>query len=352
MSHILDILEEKRGPPLFSFEYFPPKTDKGVLNLFKRAWRMQKQNPLFMDITWGAGGSTSDLTMKLATNMTKLLNCQVNMHLTCTNIKAETVAQALEDAKANGINNILALRGDPPEGQEKWAATEGGFECALDLIKFIKEKHGDYFGISTAGYPEGHPNAIKKVEDVSKLTASETSRLVYVKDEAWVCYDADYDQELVYLKKKVDAGASLIVTQLFYDADVFLSFVYRCRAMGIMVPILPGIMPIASRGGFTRMIGFCKTRIPADVQSKLDAAPDDEAFAKAGHEIVLGICKKVWASGAVPALHFYTLNKDKEVYVLMKDLGIDVIDAEAAFPEEKEEIYKKLIELVPEQTPA
>jgi len=350
MSHIVDILakaqaeQQDKSVPLFSFEYYPPKTPKGVLNLYKRVWRMAKQQPLFGDITWGAGGSTSDLTMDLATNFLKL-GLEVNMHLTCTNIKAEDVRQALNDAKKNGIKNIVALRGDPPAGQDKWESTEGGFECALDLVQVIKKDHGDHFGTSVAGYPEGHPNAIKKVEDLSKLTASERGRLITREEEGktvyWCCLDEEFKGEMEYLKKKVDAGADCIITQLFYDPQVFFTFEKRCRDMGITVPIFPGIMPIANRGGFGRMTGFAKTRIPYEMKICLDAASDED-FKQLGHGMVVELCKILWASGKIPALHFYALNQEDATYKIMKAMGIKVIDPVEMFPEEKKTAYAQI----------
>jgi methylenetetrahydrofolate reductase (NADPH) len=351
MPQILDILakaqaaHEDKSVPLFSFEFFPPKTPKGVLALYKRAWRMQKQGPLFADITWGAGGTTSELTMELSTNFLQKLGLEVNMHLTCTNIKPEGVKKALVEAKEAGIKNIVALRGDPPAGQEKWQSTEGGFECALDLVKFIKKTHQDNFGLAVAGYPEGHPNAIKKVEDLSKLSVGERRRLIKIDDDFWCCHDEDFEKEIAYLKEKVDAGGQMIITQLFFDPQVFFAFEKKCREVGITVPIFPGIMPIANRGGFKRMTGFCKTRIPYEMQVCLDAASDED-FKKLGHEMIVDLCKTLWASGKVPALHFYTLNQENSVYAIMKDLNIPVKDPETEFAAEKEKIYAEMATLV------
>lgn len=329
MSKIVDLLAkiEKSDVPQFSFEYFPPKTETGVENLYQRFWRMQEQGPLFHDVTWGAGGSTSDLTLELCTTGTKEFGMNMNMHLTCTNMHKELLVQALAEAKTNGIKNIVALRGDPPEGEEKWEAVEGGFSCALDLVKYIRKEYGDYFGICVAGYPEGHPAAIKKVEDVSKLTETEKARQITMDGEVWVCHDDDYKKEIDYLKQKVDAGGEVIITQLFYDADVFDSFVDTCRAAGINAPILPGIMPIGSYGGFKRMTGFCKTRVPDEINKMLEECKDDtEALTKRGLEIVTALCKKVWKSGKVPALHFYTLNQDKATLEMLKGLGVKLVD--------------------------
>lgn len=326
VAEILNALPKSDVPP-YSFEYFPPKTESGAENLYQRFWRMSKQNPLFADVTWGAGGSTSDLTMELCTNATKEYGLEVNMHLTCTNMGLEAVKTALAEAKTNGIKNILALRGDPPEGEEKWEAVEGGFTCALDLVKYIRKNYDDYFGISVAGYPEGHPAAIKKVEDVSKLTKTEQARQINVDGEDWVCFDEDYKKEIDYLKSKIDAGAECIITQLFYDPEVFLTFVDVCRDAGITVPILPGIMPIGNYGGFKRMIGFCKTRVPADILAMVEENKDNvEVMKQKGVEIVTDLAKKVWESGKVPALHFYTLNQEAATYSILTNLGVKLVD--------------------------
>jgi methylenetetrahydrofolate reductase (NADPH) len=280
-------------------------------------------DPLFVDFTWGAGGSTSDLTMELS-KMAADLGYEVNMHLTCTNMAGELVDIALESAKNYGIRNILALRGDPPKGQDKWVATEGGFNCALDLVKHIREKYGDYFGIGVAGYPEGHPDVIKEIkeEEVELLSESEASRIVEMEGKFFVCKDEDYENELKYLKAKVDAGASLIITQLFYDVPVFLKFVNSCREIGITVPILPGIMPITQIGGFRRMTGFCKTRVPKELNERLDAVKEDvEAVRRIGREVGIELCKKLLDNG-ITALHFYTLNTTDATFSIMDGLQL------------------------------
>jgi methylenetetrahydrofolate reductase (NADPH) len=168
-------------------------------------------SPLFTDVTWGAGGSTAELTMQLATHSHE--NGHVsNMHLTCTNMEKDGdpkkgVHEALTTAKANGIRNIVALRGDPPAGEEEWKAAEGGFTCALDLVEYIRENFGQDFGISVAGYPEGHPNAISEIEDPSTMTEAEKGRSSTFDGKVYTCKDEDYKKEMDYLKKKIDAGS-------------------------------------------------------------------------------------------------------------------------------------------------
>ena len=167
--------------PFISFEYFPPKTEEGVKKLHKQIEIMAAQKPLFMDFTWGAGGTTSDLTLDLSKTSQKQHNLMVNMHLTCTNQVKEKCDFGLTGAKEAGICNIVALRGDPPKGQEKWEVTEGGFACALDLVKYMRAGYGDYFSIQVAGYPEGHPDNILPTADLGReLSDREKSRTVMV----------------------------------------------------------------------------------------------------------------------------------------------------------------------------
>ena len=215
---IIDMIGEwqsKTEHPFISFEYFPPKTPEGVEKLHKVIDTMAKQDPLFMDFTWGAGGTTSELTLDLSKESQSRHNVMVNMHLTCTNQVKETCDFGLEGAKSAGICNIVALRGDPPKGQEKWEVTEGGFACALDLCKYMRQGYGDYFSIQVAGYPEGHPDRIKKVADLGReMSAKEKTRVVYVEGEEYVCSDEDMEIELVYLKEKCDAGGDVILTQV------------------------------------------------------------------------------------------------------------------------------------------
>lgn len=155
-----------------------------------------------------------------------------------------------------------AVVADPPAGQKEWKAAEGGFTCALDLVKHIKKEYGDYFNLSVAGYPEGHPNVIKEIQTVEGLSEAEKGRLVERDGKSFVCSDEDYENELDYLHRKVKAGAAMIITQMFFDVNVFLTFVKDCRKKGINVPIIPGLMLVQNYGGFSRMTSFCKTRVP------------------------------------------------------------------------------------------
>lgn len=301
---IIDKIEEQireNNLPFYSFEFFPPKTDAGMLNLQERIERMVfNLRPLFVDVTWGAGGSTSEATLELAGWIQKYSGTEVMMHLTCTNMTLEVLNHALDKAKELGIQNILALRGDPPKGQERWSALEGGFKYASDLVKYIRQKYGNYFSIGVAGYSEGHPDSPDKQTDVQNL------------------------------KIKVDAGADFIITQLFYDVDEFLDYIDRCRAAGITVPIIPGIMPIQNYQGWARMTSFCNTKIPQKIIDRIEPIKaDDEKVKDYGIELAIDMCKQLTERG-VKGLHFYTLNLERSVWRILE--GLEIIRLERVTP--------------------
>jgi len=296
---------------------------------------LKAYQPEFLDFTWGAGGSTSDLTFELCKMTKEEFGENPNMHLTCTNMDAAKIDIALESCKKVGITNILALRGDPPVGQEKWEVAEGGFKCALDLTRYIREKHGDYFCVSVAGYPEGHPAAMTElpVEKLADLTPSEMQR--FSRDEKVIkegeeertenviniCLDGAFKGEMEYLKAKIDAGASMIVTQMFFDVEIYARFVKDCRDYGINVPVVPGIMCIASYGGFKRMIKFCKTRVPEEVMAKIEELKEDpDAVKKYGIQFGIDMCRRMQEMGA-PGFHFYTLNTSPVTVAIIEGLG-------------------------------
>lgn len=331
---IIDLLNERKAAGVktsVSLEYFPPRTETGVKNLYDRMDRMKAAlSPLFTDMTWGAGGSTADLSLELALQLKKSGHV-ANLHMTCTNIQSKgdeptdpkkAIHDALQAALDGGIRNIVALRGDPPAGEEEWKASEGGFTCALDLVKYMRENFGDQFGIAVAGYPEGHPNAISEVKDPSTLTDAEKGRSSEFDGKTYCCLDADYKKEMDYLKEKVDAGADLIITQMFFDVEVFKQFVKDCRAWGINCPVVPGLMCINAYAGFVKMTKFCKTRVPKSLQEKMDSIKDDAAAVKEfGIQYGTEVCKDLMDSGLIEVLHFYTLNLEKVVYGVTDSLG-------------------------------
>lgn len=291
---IIEMIKEKAkaNEKWFSVEFYPYKTTEGVYNLFDRCDRFADTAPLFADITWGAGGSTSDMSLEIASALQNYICLETQMHLTCTNMHKHQFADALVKCKEQGIQNILALRGDPPRGEEKWEAVEGGFSNAADLVKFIREEHGDHFAICVAGYPEGH------IECVSK------------------------EQDIQYLKEKVDAGADMIITQLFYDANIFFDWVKDCRAAGITVPIIPGIMPITSYKSMKKCCGFSKTYVPQECWDNLERLQDDvEASKEYGATFMANMCKRLLDQG-VQGLHMYTMNQEGPTQALLEKLGM------------------------------
>ncbi|CAJ0890970.1 14300_t:CDS:10 [Entrophospora sp. SA101] len=212
----------------------------------------------------------------------------------------EKIDIALKQAKECGCQNILALRGDPPHGQERWEAVQGGFTYAIDLVRYIREQYNDYFGIGVAGYCEGHVD------------------------------NPDKDDDLRQLKKKVDAGADFIVTQLFYDVDVFLEWVEKCRAIGIKCPIIPGLLPIQNYSGFNRIITLCKTFVPQNVLDDLEPIKhDDDAVKKYGIELTIRMVKKMYAAG-IKGYHFYTMNLERSTRLILE--ALEFIDIEKAKP--------------------
>ncbi|CBN79552.1 conserved unknown protein [Ectocarpus siliculosus] len=316
------------GAGFQSLEFFPPRTDTGVMNLMDRLGRMKATKPLFVDFTWGAGGSTADLTLDLTTRTKKEHGLVPNMHLTCTNMPVDKIDHALAQCKEHGIRNIVALRGDPPTGSDTWEAAEGGFTCALDLVKYIRKNHGDYFGISVAGYPEGHPNRIKEVPGgVESLSEAEKGRCKISQDAegkevVTVCSDADFEIEMNYIKEKVDAGADFIITQMFFDPAVYASYIKACRDRGIEVPVVPGLMCINAYGGFKKMTGFCLTRVPPELMAKMEEMKEDEKAVKAfGVDYGEKMCNALLAAGA-PGLHFYTLNLEKVTVGILDRLNL------------------------------
>lgn len=283
------------GPskPTYSFEFFVPKTSQGVQNLYDRMDRMYDLGPQFIDITWNAGGRASNLTVEMVSTAQASIGLETCMHLTCTGMPKSMVENALKDAYQAGCQNILALRGDPPVGSEEegWKPVEGGFSYAKDLVKYIKANYGDYFDIGVAAYPEGHPE------------------------------EADVDKLITYLKEKVDAGATFIITQMFYDVDKFLVWVDKCRAAGIDVPIIPGIMPISTYSSFMRRAKWCQINIPEHFLEVLDPISGDDALVREkGTELVAGMCQKMLDSGKIKHLHFYTMNLEKATVMVLDEL--------------------------------
>lgn len=290
--HIKDLLADSQADrsPSFSFEYFPPKTAQGVQNLYERMDRMYNFAPKFIDITWGAGGQSAELTCEMVLQAQAVYGLETCMHLTCTDMGRDMVDDALDKAYKAGCTNILALRGDPPREQEKWTAVEDGYQYAKDLVRHIRKAYGNHFDIGIAGYPEG-------------------------------CDDnKDEDQLLDHLKEKADAGGSFIVTQMFYDADNFVRWVKKVRERGITLPILPGIMPIATYASFLRRAKHMNCKIPQEFLDKLEPIKnDDNAVREVGKTLVADMCRKLLANG-IFHLHFYTMNLAQATRMVLEEL--------------------------------
>lgn len=281
---------DEQSPASFSFEFFTPKTSQGVQNLYDRMDRMYNLNPLFIDITWNAGGRLGTLTAEMVNVTTTVLGLETCMHLTCTNMGLEKIDAALDSAYKCGCENILALRGDPPlDGSE----STGVFRYAKDLIKHIKSKYGDHFCIGIAAYPEGHPEE----HDISKT--------------------------INYLKEKQDAGGDFIMTQMFYDVDIFIEWCKKCRASGITIPIIPGIMPISTYASFLRRAQWCEIHVPDHFLKRLEPIKEDDSKVREeGVKLVAEMCRKLLESGYINHLHFYTMNLEKSTVMLLKQLGL------------------------------
>lgn len=287
--HIRDILDSNRIS--FSFEFFPPKSEKGCSLLFDNIKELAALKPAYVSVTYGAGGSTRNLTHDLIMRIQKETGITVVSHLTCAGSTKEEIHSILDNYRKCGIENIMALRGDPPAGSDRFIVTEGGFAHANELVSFIKTDFPE-MGIGVAGYPEGH--------------AETPNRII----------------EMDNLKRKVDAGADYICTQLFFDNNDFYDFSERCEIAGIKVPIIAGIMPVTSIKGMYRMAELSLgTRFPARLQRALQRAEDDSYVEKVGihwaTQQVLDLIDK-----GVRGIHFYTLNQSKATREIYTSIGI------------------------------
>ncbi|KAF9647343.1 MTHFR-domain-containing protein [Thelephora ganbajun] len=279
--------------PFYTFEFFPPRTDQGFANLLPRISRLNSLGPLGISITWGAGGSTQDRSLDLAGLTQSEYGIDTLLHLTCTNIVQERLDDALKEAKSRGIQNILALRGDPPRGQESWISADPRFKHAIDLVTYIRQskEYSSNFCIGVAAYPDGHPDGV-----------------------------TDRETEFLHLKAKIDAGADFIVTQLFYDVDAFLGWVKEIRARGITVPIIPGIMPLQTYASFLRLTKLCGTSVPPSILADLDKIKHDDRLVKGyGVKFAIDVIKKL-ENGGIHGVNFCTLNLEKSVQLILEGL--------------------------------
>jgi methylenetetrahydrofolate reductase (NADPH) len=280
----------KAGRPTLSFEFFPPKDEIGFWDLYRTIESLKPLDPTYVSVTYGAGGSTRRKTIDLVSRIKSDIGIEPMAHLTCVGADQSELSRVIDELRARDVQNILALRGDPPEGQSTFTPAAGGFRYANELVGFIRRRCGDIC-IGAACYPEGHP-------ECSALEA-----------------------DLVNLKRKVDAGADFLITQLFFDNADFLHFRERAERAGIAVPIVAGIMPVLSVKQIKRFTQMCGARIPHELLRRIEAVDDDaEAVRHVGMYHSTQQCLDLLEND-VAGLHFYTLNRStatRAIYQFMK----------------------------------
>lgn len=286
----IDQIIENTDRPVFSFEFFPPKTPEGEANLQRALAELQELKPDYVSVTYGAGGSTRGKTLDIIRDIKAEHGLEAMAHFTCVNATTDELRGVLDEMREVGVDNVLALRGDPPQGEERWTKTEGGLEYSRELIELIDDEYE--FAIGAAAFPEVHIDA------------------------------TDAESDLRYLKEKVDAGAKFLITQLFFDNAYYYDFVERARDIGVDIPIIPGIMPIMNAGQVQRMTAMCGTAIPGPLQEQLEQRADDPAAAaELGVAYATLQCADLLANGA-PGIHFYTLNKSPSTRAILSALRL------------------------------
>ena len=273
-----------------SVEFFPPKTDKGEENLFNEIEIIKRLHPGFCSVTYGAGGSTRGKTLDLVDTIHSGCGIEVMCHLTVIGQSKAEARAILKNLQDKGIENILALGGDPPQGMADWRPHPDGFDHAIQLVREALAMGG--FSVAVAGFPEVHPRAVSREAD------------------------------LRFLKEKVDAGAAAIITQLFFDNDDFFRFADDLRKLGVTVPIVPGILPILSAAQVRRFTSLCGSKIPAALEQQLSKVEaDDDAAIELGIDHATRQCEALIGYG-VRGLHFYSLNKAYSIQAIYKNLGL------------------------------
>jgi methylenetetrahydrofolate reductase (NADPH) len=273
--------------PCFSFEFFPPKTDEGERNLGRALAELSRLTPTFVSVTYGAGGSAQQKrkTVDIVRHVRADYGLEAMAHFTCVGATVDDLRETLDLMRDSGIENVLALRGDPPVGQSEWTATDGGLTYSRELIELIRD--GYDFCIGAACFPEGHVHA------------------------------TSFEADLRYCKEKVDAGVSFLITQLFFDNAVYFEFVARAREIGIDVPIIPGIMPVTDVRQLKRFTSMCGASIPDGMLNELELRADQpEAVKEFGVAYAALQCADLVRNGA-PGVHFYTLNKSPSTRAIL-----------------------------------
>jgi methylenetetrahydrofolate reductase (NADPH) len=283
---VSELLEQRR--PVFSFEFFPPKTDEGQRTLEGTLEVLKDDRPDYVSVTYGAGGTTRNRTVDITKTIKQDLGIEAMAHLSCVGEPADRLVEILSEIEAAGIENVLALRGDPPRGATEWQPHPGGLSYSVELIRLIRERFD--FCVGAACFPEVHPDAVDRASD------------------------------LRYAREKVEAGAGFLITQLFFDNELYFDFVDDARAAGIEAPIIPGIMPITNYGQIRRFTEMCGATIPEDLTAQLDGRADDpEAVAELGVAYATLQCSDLLARGA-PGIHFYTLNRSPATRAILAAL--------------------------------
>jgi len=280
------ILDERR--PVFSFEFFPPKDDEGMERLRGTLTELRVDEPSFVSVTYGAGGSTRERTIEITREIKEDFGIEAMAHVSCVGTTVEDLRGVLDEVQAAGIENVLALRGDPPRGETEWRPHPGGLSYSTELAALMAD--GYDFAIGAACFPEVHPEA------------------------------PDMEHDLRFLKEKIAAGAGFLITQLFFDNDFYFDFVDEARAAGVTVPIVPGIMPITNFAQIKRFTEMCGASIPEGLERELFARADDaEAVTELGVAYATLQCSELLARGA-PGIHFYTLNKSPATRAILAAL--------------------------------
>jgi methylenetetrahydrofolate reductase (NADPH) len=279
-----------RPGPVFSIEFFPPKTEKGDESLFAEIDSLKSLHPAFCSVTYGAGGSTRTRTVDLVDRIHRECGLEVMCHLTVVGQSKDEVRSVLRRLKEKKIENIIALSGDPPQGTTDWTPHPDGFHHSIELV-WEAVSHGS-FSIAVAGFPEVHPRAESRESD------------------------------LKYLKAKVDAGADVVITQLFFDNDDYYRYVEDLRKLGLGAPVVPGVLPVLSAAQVRRFAALCGARIPARLEHRLALVEnDEEAAARLGIDYATEQCAALLAFGA-PGIHFYSLNKSRSVKAIFANLSL------------------------------
>ena len=286
---ISEILRRNRT---ISFEFYPPKEEDGIPAVLRSMERLKEFSPDFVSVTYGAGGSTRRFTQEIAVKANEDPDVNVMAHITCVGQSRSQVHGALKALEAAGIDNVIALRGDPPPGETHFRPAPDGFEHATDLMEHIKASFS--FGIAGACYPEGHVES------------------------------RDLDKDIEHTKRKVDAGADFLITQLFYDNTHFYRFLERVGKAGINVPIIPGVLPFLSTGQIRRFTSLCGATIPAELDARLEELSDDDSSVRdLGIEHATEQVRDLWDNG-VAGVHFYALNRSYSISRILRNLGLKV----------------------------